>query len=60
VIKKLKNGENKKKIEKTEPWKKLIKLIKILKKLTGSVWIWFYKAKTEKTNRTQTEKNQVK
>jgi len=36
-----------------------------LKKPTGSVWFWFYKPKTEKTepNRTQTEKtekNQVK
>jgi hypothetical protein len=31
-----------------------------LKKPTGSVWFWFYKPKTEKTepNRTQTEKTE--
>jgi hypothetical protein len=47
--------ENKKKTEKTEPWKKSIK---ILKKLVGLVWFQFYKSKTEKTepNRIQTEK----
>jgi hypothetical protein len=35
------------------------KLIKILKKSIGSVWFWFYKLETEKTeaNQTQTEKN---
>jgi hypothetical protein len=42
--------------------KKPIKPIKILKKLTGSVWFWFYKPETEKTkpHRTQTEKNRAK
>jgi len=40
----------------------LIKPIRILKKPTGSVWFWFYKLETEKTepNRTQTEKNRAK
>jgi hypothetical protein len=47
--------ENKKKTEKTEPWKKSIK---IFKKPVGLVWFRFYKSKTEKTepNRIQTEK----
>jgi hypothetical protein len=42
----------------------LIKPIKILKKSTGSVWFWFYKPETEKTepnpNRKKLEKNRAK
>jgi hypothetical protein len=42
--------------------KKSIKPIKILKKLTGSVWFWFYKPETEniEANRNQNEKNPEK
>jgi len=52
------NQENWKKNKKTE-LKKSIKLIKILKKPVGSIWFWFYKQKTKKTepNQIETKKN---
>ena len=56
-IKKLiKPKKLKKKLKKLNNKTKPIKLINILKKPTGSV----YKLKTEKPNRTRTEKNQKK
>jgi hypothetical protein len=50
VRKKLKNQLNRKiRKKKLKNINRERKLIKILKKPTGSVWFWFYKTETEKT-----------